>query len=43
MEAGAASLHRVRVPLPAGVSEAWRGFWSHGTKIQAYTSVAVQC
>ena len=26
----------------AGGSEAWRGFWSHGTNLRAYTSVAVQ-
>jgi hypothetical protein len=42
MEAGAVSLHRVSVPLPAGMNEAWRGFWRHGTKPRAYTSIAVQ-
>jgi hypothetical protein len=31
MEAGAESPHRVRVPVPARMSEAWRGFWSPGT------------
>ena len=42
MEAGAVSSHRVRVPLPAEMNEAWRGFWRHGTKPRAYTSIAVQ-
>jgi len=42
MEAGAVSLHRVRVHLPAGMNEAWRGFWHHGTDFRAYTSIAVQ-
>ena len=42
MEAGAVSPHWVRVPLPAGMNEAWRGFWSHGTMFRAYTSIAVQ-
>jgi hypothetical protein len=32
MEAGAVSLHRVRVPLPAGMNEAWRIFCRPGTK-----------
>jgi len=27
---------------PAERSEAWRGFWGHGTNFWAYTSVAVQ-
>jgi len=31
MEAGAVSPHRVRVPLPAGMNEAWRTFCRHGT------------
>ena len=26
----------------AGMSEAWRGFWSLGTNCRAYTSVALQ-
>jgi hypothetical protein len=42
MEAGAESPHRVRVPVPVGMNEAWRGFWSHGTMFRAYTSIAVQ-
>ena len=43
VEAGAEKLSRDRVLAPAGKSEVWRGFWSHGTKFRAYTSVAVQC
>jgi len=31
MKAGAVSPHRVRVPLPVVMSEAWRGFCRHGT------------
>jgi len=27
MEAGAVLCHRSRVRLPAGMNEAWRGFW----------------
>jgi hypothetical protein len=42
MKAGAVSPNRGRVPVPAGMSEAWHGFWSHGTMFRAYTSVAVQ-
>jgi len=42
MEAGAVLCHRGRVRLPAGMSEAWRGFWRHGTDFRAYTSIAVQ-
>jgi len=43
MEAGAVLCHRGRVRLPAGMNEAWRGFWSHGTDFRAYTRIAVQC
>jgi len=32
MEAGAVKPHRVRVPLPAGMNEAWRIFCRPGTK-----------
>ena len=42
MEAGAVSLHRVRVPLPAGMSEAWRGFCHPVASLLGFTSVAVQ-
>src|SRR5512140_3539107 len=42
MKAGAVSPNRGNVPAPAGMSEAWRGFWLHGTNFRAYTSVAVQ-
>ena len=42
MEAGVVLCHRGRVRLPAGMNEAWRGFWSHGTMFRAYTSIAVQ-
>ena len=42
MEAGAGKLNRGRVLVPAGMNEAWRGFWNHGTNFQAYTSIAVQ-
>ena len=42
MKAGAEKPNRKIVPVPAGMNEAWRGFWSHGTKLRAYTSVAVQ-
>ena len=27
---------------PAERSEAWHGFWRHGTDFRAYTSIAVQ-
>jgi hypothetical protein len=42
MEAGAVSPHRVRVPLPAGMSEAWRGFCRPVASFLSITSVAVQ-
>jgi hypothetical protein len=42
MQAGAVNPNRGRVLVPAGMSEAWRGFWRHGTNLRAYTSVAVQ-
>ena len=35
VEAGAEKLSRDRVLAPAGKSEAWHGFWSHGTKFRA--------
>jgi hypothetical protein len=43
MEAGAVKPNRGTILAPAGMNEAWRGFWSHGTKYWAYTRVAVQC
>jgi len=36
------SPHRVRVPLPAGMSEAWRGFCRQVASFLSFTSVAVQ-
>ena len=42
MKAGAVSLHRVRVPLPAGTNEAWRGFCRQVASFLSFTSVAVQ-
>jgi len=42
MEAGVGKPNQSRVPVPAGKSEAWRGFWYHGTNFRAYMSVAVQ-
>ena len=41
MKAGAVSPHRGRALVPAGMSEAWRGFWRHCTNFRAHTSVAV--
>jgi hypothetical protein len=32
MQVGAVLCHRGRVPLPAGMNEAWRTFCRHGTK-----------
>jgi hypothetical protein len=43
MKAGAENPNRGTILVPAVMNEAWRGFWSHGTKFRAYTSVAVQC
>jgi hypothetical protein len=43
MKAGAEKTNQKIVPVPARMNEAWRGFWSHGTKFRAYTSVALQC
>jgi hypothetical protein len=42
MEAGAVLLHRVRVPLPDVMSEAWRGFCRQVASFLSFTSVAVQ-
>jgi hypothetical protein len=42
MEAGAEMPNQKIVPALAGMNEAWRGFWRHGTNARAYTSVAVQ-
>jgi len=43
VKAGAESPHRVRVPAPAGMSEAWRGFCHQVVSFLSFTSVAVQC
>jgi len=43
VKAGAEKPNQKIVQAPAGMSEAWRGFWRHGTDFRAYTSVAVQC
>jgi len=42
MKAGAVSPHRVRVSLPAGMSEAWHGFCRQVASFLSITSVAVQ-
>jgi len=42
MKAGAEKPNQKIVPIPAGMSEAWRGFWRPGTNYRAYTSIAVQ-
>jgi hypothetical protein len=42
MKAGAEKPNQKIVPAPAERSEAWRGFWRHGTDFRAYMSVAVQ-
>ena len=42
MEAGAEKLSRGRVPAPAVMSEAWRGFCSPVANFLSFTSVAVQ-
>ena len=42
VKAGAESPHRVRVPAPAGKSEAWRGFCRQVASFLRFTSVAVQ-
>jgi len=42
VKAGAEKLSRGRVPLPAGRSEAWRGFCHQVANILSFTSVAVQ-
>jgi hypothetical protein len=42
MEAGAESPHRVRVPLPAVMSEAWRGFCHPVANFLSITCFAVQ-
>jgi len=43
MEAGAEKLSRGRVLVPAGKSEAWRGFCRPVASFLSFTSVAVQC
>jgi len=42
MKAGAEKPNWVRIPAPAGMNEAWRGFCRPGTILMDYTSVAVQ-
>jgi hypothetical protein len=42
MEAGAVFPNRVRIPAPAGKSEAWRGFCRPVASFLSFTSVAVQ-
>jgi hypothetical protein len=42
MEAGAVKLNRGRVPAPAGMSKAWRGFCHQVASCLSFTSVAVQ-
>jgi hypothetical protein len=42
MEAGAEKLSRGRVLVPAGMSEAWRGFCRQVASFLSFTSVAVQ-
>jgi hypothetical protein len=41
-KAGAVSPNRGRVPAPAGMSEAWRGFCRPVASFLSFTSVAVQ-
>src|SRR5664280_1962114 len=43
MKAGAEKLSRGRVLVPAGKSEAWRGFCRQVASFLSFTSVAVQC
>jgi hypothetical protein len=42
MKAGAVSPNRGRVPAPAGMSKAWRGFCCQVASFLSFTSVAVQ-
>jgi hypothetical protein len=42
VEAGAVSPNRGKVPVPAGKSEAWRGFCRQVASFLSFTSVAVQ-
>ena len=42
VKAGAEKLSRGRVPAPAGMSEAWRGFCHPVASFLSFTSVAVQ-
>ena len=42
MEAGSGNSNRGRVPLPAGMKEAWRTFCRPDTNFMNFTSVAVQ-
>jgi len=42
MKAGAVSPNRGRVPAPAGMSKAWRGFCRQVANLLSFTSVAVQ-
>ena len=42
MQAGAEKLSRGRVLVPAGMSEAWRGFCRQVASFLSFTSVAIQ-
>jgi hypothetical protein len=42
VKAGAVKSNRGRVPLPTGMSEAWRGFCRQVASFLSFTSVAVQ-
>jgi hypothetical protein len=43
VKAGAVSPNRGNVPVPAVMSEAWRGFCHPVASLLSFTSVAVQC
>jgi len=43
VKAGAVSPNRGRDPVPAGMSEAWRGFCRPVASFLSFTSVVVQC
>jgi len=42
MQAGAEDPNQGTVLAPAGMNEAWCGFWRHGTNFRVCTRVAVQ-
>ena len=43
VKAGAEKLYRGNVPVPAGRSEAWRGFCRPVASFLSFTSITVQC